>query len=98
MTAPADADAADTAPEQISRKGDPMRLYVFKSDARAGLRAFAGDLAGSQLPNQFRPWHVVGVIAPDKDPPHDLPRADIEKAISSQGFQLWRKKAAAKRG
>jgi hypothetical protein len=62
------------------------------------LRAFAGDLAGSQLPNQFRPWHVVGVIAPDKDPPNKLPRADIEKAISSQGFQLWRKKAAAKRG
>ena len=74
-----------------------MRIYVFKSDVQTGLRAFAGDLAGTQLPNQFRPWHVVGVIGPDKEPPHALPREAIEKAISSQGFQLWRKKAAAKR-
>jgi hypothetical protein len=75
-----------------------MRIYMFKSEARPGLRAFAGDLAGSQLPNQFRPWHVVGIIAPDKDPPHALPRAAIEKAIAGKGFQLWRKKAAAARG
>jgi hypothetical protein len=74
-----------------------MRIYVFKSDSQAGLRAFAGDLAGSQLPNQFRPWHVVGVIGPDKDPPHALPRDQIEKAISSKGFQLWRKKSAVQR-
>jgi hypothetical protein len=75
-----------------------MRIYVFKSEVQRGLRAFAGDLAGSQLPNQFRPWHVVGVIGPDKDPPHALPRAAIEKAIADNGFQLWRKKAAAARG
>jgi hypothetical protein len=74
-----------------------MRIYMFKSELQPSLRAFAGDLAGSQLPNQFRPWHVVGVIGPDKEPPHALPREAIEKAISSQGFQLWRKKAAAKR-
>ena len=74
-----------------------MRIYVFKSDMQPGLRAFAGDLAGSQLPNQFRPWHVIGVIGPEKDPPHALPRATIEKAIADSGFQLWRKKAAAKR-
>jgi hypothetical protein len=74
-----------------------MRIYVFKSENQPSLRAFAGDLAGSRLPNQFRPWHVVGVIGPDKDPPHALPRAAIEKAISSQGFQLWRRKAGAKR-
>ena len=74
-----------------------MRIYMFKSELQPSLRAFAGDLAGSQLPNQFRPGHVVGVIGPDKEPPHALPREAIEKAISSQGFQLWRKKAAAKR-
>ena len=74
-----------------------MRIYVFKSEAQAGLRAFAGDLAGSRLPNQFRPWHVVGVIAPEKDPPHALPRDAIEEAISSKGFQLWRKKSGAAR-
>jgi len=74
-----------------------MRIYMFKSEAQPSLRAFAGDLAGTQLPNQFRPWRVVGVIGPDKEPPHALPRETIEKAISSQGFQLWRRKAAAKR-
>ena len=74
-----------------------MRIYVFKSELQPNLRAFAGDLAGSQLPAQFRPWHVVGVVGPDKDPPHALPRADIEKAIGTQGFQLWRKKASGKR-
>ena len=73
-----------------------MRIYVFKSGVQAGLRAFSGDLAGSQLPEQFRPWHAVGVVAADKDPPHRLPRAEIEKAINDQGFQLWRRKAKQK--
>jgi hypothetical protein len=72
-----------------------MRIYIFKSEAKNGLRAFTGDVAGSKLPNQFRPWHAVGVIAPDKDPPHDFPREHIEKAITDQGFQLWRKKPKA---
>jgi hypothetical protein len=44
------------------------------------------------LPARFRPWHAIGVIAADKAPPHQLPRDDIEKAISDQGFQLWRMK------
>jgi hypothetical protein len=73
-----------------------MRIYVFKSGVQAGLRAFSGDLAGSQLPEQFRPWHAVGVVAADKDPPHRLPRAEIEKAINDQGFQLSRKKPKQK--
>ena len=42
-----------------------MRLYVFKSDANSELRAFAGDMAGSRLPEKFRPWHAVGAVAPD---------------------------------
>jgi hypothetical protein len=70
-----------------------MRIYVFKSDLQKGLRAFAGDLAGSKLPDQFAPWHAVGVIGPDKKPPHRLPRNQIEEAIAEQGFQLWRMKA-----
>jgi hypothetical protein len=73
-----------------------MRIYVFKSDMQTGLRAFAGDLAGSKLPNQFAPWHVVGVVAPGNDPPHQLPREDIEKAIDGPGFQLWRMRPKAK--
>ena len=67
-----------------------MRIYMFKSDAQTDLRAFAGDLAGSKLPTQFAPWHVTGVIAPENAPPYRLARDEIEKAIDSQGFQLWR--------
>jgi hypothetical protein len=73
-----------------------MRLYVFKSVASGELRAFAGDLAGSRLPERFRPWHAVGAVAPGASPPHGLSRDDIEKAIEAQGFQLWRLKANAK--
>ena len=69
-----------------------MRIYMFKSDAQADLRAFAGDLTGSRLPAQFAPWHITGVIGPDNAPPYRLPRGDIEKAIEGQGFQLWRKR------
>ena len=73
-----------------------MRLYIFKSEVNDKLRAFAGDVAGSKLPAQFRPWHVIGVIAADKDPPHQLPRTEIEKAINDHGFQLWRRRLKAK--
>jgi hypothetical protein len=73
-----------------------MRIYIFRSDSSNGLRAFAADLAGSALPAQFRPWHVVGVIAPEREPPYKLPREDIEKAIDAHGFQLWRMKSKSK--
>ncbi|MGD0026228.1 MAG: hypothetical protein ABSC37_16700 [Xanthobacteraceae bacterium] len=69
-----------------------MRIYVFKSDASRELRAFAGDIMGSKLPNQFGPWHAMGVVGPDNNPPHNLPRDDIEKAIDDRGYQLWRLK------
>ncbi len=70
-----------------------MRLYIFKSDANRELRAFAADISGSKLPDKFRPWHAIGVVAPGRDPPHKLSRQDIEQAISTQGFQLWRMKS-----
>ena len=73
-----------------------MRLYIFKSDVSGELRAFAGDITGSKLPERFRPWHVVGAVAPDAVPPHGLSRAGIEKAIGADGFQLWRLKPKAK--
>jgi hypothetical protein len=69
-----------------------MRIFIFKSEAKGDLRAFTGDVAGSRLPDQFRPWHAVGVINPDRKPPHNLSRDVIEKAIEEQGFQLWRMK------
>jgi hypothetical protein len=69
-----------------------MRIYIFKSETRNGLRAFAADLVGARLPEQFRPWHAIGVIGPNNDPPYKLPRVDIEKAIDADGYQLWRMK------
>ena len=74
-----------------------MRIYMFKSETTKGLRAFAGDLAGSKLPENHRPWSVTGVVTEDKAPPHKLSREAIEQAIADEGFQLWRlsKKAEA---
>lgn len=74
---------------RVSPEG-PMRLYVFKSEANNGLRAFAGDLIGSKLPDRFGPWQAVGAVAPDKDPPHAFSRDRIERSIRDQGFELWR--------
>jgi len=73
-----------------------MRLYVFRSDANGDLRAFAGDIEGSMLPERFGPWHLVGAVAPDAAPPHGLSRQGIERAIGAEGFQLWRLKRKAK--
>jgi hypothetical protein len=75
-----------------------MRLYIFKSDANAALRAFTGDVLGTKLPDQFRPWQAVGIIAPANNPPHNLSREKIEKAIEACGFQLWRLKPEAEVG
>jgi hypothetical protein len=72
-----------------------MYIYIFRSDVTKELRAFAGDAAGSRLPNQFGPWHAVGVVRPDKAPPCNLPRDAIQKAIEINGFQLWRMKPKA---
>jgi hypothetical protein len=67
-----------------------MRIFIFKSEKSPRLRAFGGDLAGSQLPSQFRPWRAVGAIAPDREPPYNLSRELIETAIKDSGYQLWR--------
>lgn len=74
-----------------------MRLYIFKSEAKSDLRAFAGDPAGTKLPGQYRPWHAVGVVSADRNPPHGLSRRTIESAIDERGFQLWRMKEAGKK-
>src|SRR5215468_211019 len=67
---PADNDNKMRTPEG----GGPMRIYIFKSDANKELRAFAGDSTGSKLPSHFRPWHAVGVISPERAPPHNFAR------------------------
>jgi hypothetical protein len=58
-----------------------MRIFVFKSGANPHLRAFGGDLAGSQLPKQFGPWRAIGAIAPDRSPPHNLSRDVVLEAV-----------------
>lgn len=73
-----------------------MHIFMFKSGAKNELCAFAGDAQGTKLPAQHGPWHATGVIRPDKSPPHNFSRSVIEKAISDQGFQLWRMKRKEK--
>jgi hypothetical protein len=67
-----------------------MRFYIFKSETRNELRAFAGDSVGSKLPKSHGPWTVTGVVAAESAPPHSLSREVIEQAIDVDGFQLWR--------
>jgi hypothetical protein len=67
-----------------------MRIYIFKSETRNGLRAFAGDLVGSKLPQEHGPWTATGAVGPDKAPPYNFSRDAIEEAIDAEGFQLWR--------
>ena len=69
-----------------------MRLFMFKSEVNPELGAFAADPGGEQLPPRFKPWHAVGVVRADKEPPHNLSRSSIEKSIAGQGFQLYRTK------
>jgi hypothetical protein len=85
-------ERADNDNNVTPRRGAAMRIFIFKSEAKPELRAFGGELDGSKLPKQFRPWRAVGAIAPDRDPPHQLSRDVIEAAIKTQGFQLWRVK------
>ena len=67
-----------------------MRIYIFKSETTKDLRAFAGDPAGDKLPPKHGPWTGTGIVGPGKAPPHNLSRGVIERAIDTEGFQLWR--------
>jgi hypothetical protein len=70
-------------------KVSPVRIYIFKSETNK-LQAFASDPAGAKLPKQHGPWTVIGIVAPGSNPPHNISRVTVEKAIESEGFQLWR--------
>ena len=70
-----------------------MNIYIFTSERKPDLRAFAGDPGGSKLPSQFRPWHAVGVVGAAKALPHNISRPVVEDAIAAEGFQLWRVKS-----
>ena len=84
MVSDAPHNSEDLAPDS----GSAMRIFIFKSGARPDLSAFCRDLAGLPLPEQFKPWRVVGAVAPSKDPPYKLSREAIETAIREHSFQL----------
>jgi hypothetical protein len=67
-----------------------VRIYIFKSETRPALRAFAGEPTGSKLPSQHGPWTILGVVGSAKEPPYKLSRSAIETAIDARGFQMWR--------
>jgi hypothetical protein len=87
-----DSDAPHNSEDLAPNEGGAMRIFIFKSETSPDLGAFCGDLAGLQLPNRFKPWRVVGAVAPDKDPPYRLSREAIEAAIRGVGFQLFRQR------
>jgi hypothetical protein len=90
--APAFASSFGLASSVTSRaeRYRAMRIYIFKSETRSNLLAFAGDLMGSKLPESHGPWTATGAIGPEKAPPHNFSRDAIESAIDAEGFQLWR--------
>ena len=59
-------------------------LLIFESNAKTGLRAFVGDVAGRNLPDQFSPWRQIGAVASGNAPPYNLSRDTIEKARRSR--------------
>lgn len=57
-----------------------MRIFMFKSEVRLALNAFAADEAGSALPANHGPWTATGVIGPKAVPPHGIARGTVEQA------------------
>lgn len=84
------SNEGDAAANAANKIGGAMRLFIFKSDVSPGLRAFGDDPGGGKLPDRFKPWRAIGVVAADRDPPYSLSRDVIETAISDCGYQLWR--------
>jgi hypothetical protein len=74
----------------------PMKLYMFTSSVKGELHAFGADAWGSKLPEKYGPWTPTGTIEANRSPPHGFSRRDIERAIETQGFQLWRNKPPGK--
>jgi len=70
-----------------------MRIFVFRSQTRQSLCAFAGDMAGSRLPEKFGPWRLVTTVPRGAALPHSVPRLGVERAIVGEGFQMYRLKA-----
>ena len=63
-----------------------MRIYIFKSETRKELRAFAGDPGGSKLPSQHGPWTVTGVVESGR-----VDGVDISGPVNLPPPCLWRR-------
>jgi hypothetical protein len=72
-----------------------MRLFMFASQPRSGLHAFAGEESGDKLPAKYAPWNLTGILEAKAAPPHGFSRKEIERSIGSTGFQLWRERRNA---
>ena len=92
-------------PEDEARDGlDRFRSYLStiwkqvkakqRTDLDVRMKEIAGQAGGLSQRLKTDP---VGVIRDDKDPPHKFNRDAIEKAIESEGFQLFRMKSAKKK-
>ena len=69
-----------------------MRIFAFASETHQGLHAFAGDKVGSRLPSVAGPWRLLFGSAPGSHLPHGISRTAMERAIRTEGFQMWRLK------
>jgi hypothetical protein len=78
-------------PIHYRKSGRDVSIYIFKSETRNELHAFADDQRGSRLPEHHGPWTAIGIVGEHKAPPHGISRKTIEDAIDGKGFQLWRK-------
>lgn len=67
-----------------------MRIFVFKSQTRQNLCAFAGEMDGALLPQKFGPWRLMNTVPRGGALPHEVPRLGVERAIVHEGFQLFR--------
>jgi hypothetical protein len=72
-----------------------VRIFIFKSETRPDLQAFAGDEAGRKLPERHGPWTATAIVGTMGALPHNISRSTVETAIGTHGFQLWRKTRTA---
>lgn len=68
-----------------------MLIYRFKPKARADLRvALTSDETGQILPKDGAPWQAIGQVDLSANAPWiNVPVADIEATIESNGYFIW---------
>ena len=72
-----------------------MRIFIFKSSAKSGLRAFAGEAGGQKLPTKLGPWHAVGVDPRGQGAALQRQPRRHRTCDRRPGFQLFKMKSKA---